>query len=70
MLPYFQATVLPQLTAGKNVLIVSHEHPLRVIIMRLEKLTPRQLLQLELATAVPVVYELDVTGSIIAKQTL
>ena len=70
VLPYFQANVLVQLTAGKNALIVSHEHPLRAIIMHLETLIPEQLLQLELATAVPVVYELDVTGSIIAKQIL
>jgi 2,3-bisphosphoglycerate-dependent phosphoglycerate mutase len=68
--PYFQANVLPQLTSGKNVLIVAHEHPLRAIIMQLEKLTPEQLLEFELATAVPVVYELDVTGLIISKQIL
>ena len=70
MLPYFRDKVLSQLAAGKNVLIVAHEHPLRAIIMHLEKLTPEQLLQLELETAVPVVYELDVTGSIISKQIL
>lgn len=70
VLPYFQDNVLPQLVAGKNVLIVAHEHPLRAIIMHLEALIPEQLLQLELATAVPVVYELDVTGILISKQIL
>ena len=68
VVPYVQDKVLPQLTSGKNVLIVAHEHPLRAIIMHLEKLTPEQLLELELATAVPIVYELDVAGSIISKQ--
>ena len=70
VLPYFQDRLVPQLSAGKNVLIVAHEHPLRAIIMRLEKLTPAQLLELELATAVPVVYELDLTGAVAAKQIL
>lgn len=70
VLPYFRDKVLPQLSSGKNVLIVSHEHPLRAIIMHLEKLPPQQLLQLELATAVPVVYEYDLTGTITAKRIL
>ena len=70
VLPYFQDRLVPQLSAGKNVLIVAHEHPLRAIIMRLEKLTPAQLLELELVTAVPVVYTCDHTGAIAAKQIL
>ena len=63
VLPYFKDRIVPQLKAGKNILIVAHEHPLRAIIMQLEKLTPQQLLQLELATAVPVVYAWDLTGA-------
>ncbi len=70
LLPYFEAEVAPQLNAGKNVLIVAHEHPLRAIIMRLEKLTPAQLVGLELATAVPVVYTLDSSRTIADKRTL
>ena len=67
LLPYFEAEVAPQLGAGKNVLIVAHEHPLRAIIMRLEKLAPAQILELELATAVPMVYEFDPSRAIADK---
>ena len=70
LLPYFEDEIAPQLGAGKNVLIVAHEHPLRAIIMRLEKLAPAQLLELELATAVPVVYEFDPSGTIAGKRIL
>ncbi len=70
LLPYFEARIAPRLGAGKNVLIVAHEHPLRAIIMRLEKLTPAQLVGLELATAVPVVYEFDPGGAIADKRIL
>ena len=70
LLPYFEAEVAPQLGAGKNVLIVAHEHPLRAIIMRLEKLAPAQLVGLELATAVPVVYEFDASQAIADKRIL
>ena len=70
LLPYFEAEVAPQLGAGKNVLIVAHEHPLRAIIMRLEKLAPAQLVGLELATAVPVVYEFDASRALADKRIL
>ena len=70
LLPYFEDEIAPQLGAGKNVLIVAHEHPLRAIIMRLEKLAPAQLPELELATAVPVVYEVDSGGTIADKRIL
>lgn len=68
VLPSFRDPVVPQLSAGKNVLIVAHEHPLRAIIMQLEKLAPAQLLALELATAVPVVYEFNLAGAVVAKR--
>ena len=70
LLPYFEAEVAPQLGAGKNVLVVAHEHPLRAIIMRLEKLAPAQILELELATAVPVVYEFGPGGAVADKRIL
>lgn len=70
LLPYFEAEVAPQFGAGKNVLVVAHEHPLRAIIMQLEKLAPAQLPELELATAVPVVYEFDPSGTIAGKRIL
>ena len=70
LLPYFEARIASQLSAGKNVLIVAHEHPLRAIIMRLEQLAPAQILELELATAVPVVYEFDPSGTIAGKRIL
>ena len=70
LLPYFEDEIAPQLSAGKNVLIVAHEHPLRAIIMRLEKLAAAQLPELELATAVPVVYEFDPSGAVAGKRIL
>ncbi|HVA25302.1 MAG TPA: 2,3-bisphosphoglycerate-dependent phosphoglycerate mutase [Chloroflexota bacterium] len=57
-LPYFQAHIEPQLRAGKNVLVVAHGNSLRAIIMRLENLTPEQILQVELPTGVPWLYRL------------
>jgi 2,3-bisphosphoglycerate-dependent phosphoglycerate mutase len=56
-IPYFQEMILPQLGQGKNILIVAHGNSLRSIVMFLEKLTPQQILEREIATGEPLIYE-------------
>ena len=53
-LPYFRSKIVPELKAGKNVLIAAHGNSLRSIIMELDNLTPEQILEVNLGTAVPV----------------
>lgn len=57
-LPYFAAHVAPALERGENILVAAHGNSLRSIVMDLEKLTREQVLELNLATGVPLVYEL------------
>ena len=56
-LPYFQSKILPEVKAGKDVLVVAHGNSLRSIVMDIEKLTPDQILKRELATGEAVIYE-------------
>jgi 2,3-bisphosphoglycerate-dependent phosphoglycerate mutase len=58
-LPYFDAQIVPLLKEGKNILVAAHGNSLRSIVMHLEHLTKEQVLELNLETAVPRVYELD-----------
>jgi len=58
-LPYFESKIEPYLREGKNVLVAAHGNSLRSIVMHLEKLTKEQVLDLNLETAVPRVYEMD-----------
>jgi 2,3-bisphosphoglycerate-dependent phosphoglycerate mutase len=69
-LPYFKNYILPELKAGKNILVVAHGNSLRSIVMDVEKLTPEQILKRELATGVPLVYELDSSGKVLRSQNL
>ncbi len=69
-LPYFSQTVLPCLEAGENVLVVAHGNSLRSIVMELEKLTREQVLDLNIATGVPLVYELNDSGQVTGKKIL
>ncbi|OGX41571.1 MAG: 2,3-bisphosphoglycerate-dependent phosphoglycerate mutase [Omnitrophica WOR_2 bacterium RIFCSPHIGHO2_02_FULL_68_15] len=69
-LPYFQSQVVPTLKAGQTVLVAAHGNSLRSIVMDLEHLTTEQVLELNLATGVPYVYDLDSKLKILSKKTL
>ena len=59
VLPYWQETIAPELLRGKRVLVVSHRHVLRSLIMQLDGLSVAQLMKLTVATGRPLVYNLD-----------
>jgi 2,3-bisphosphoglycerate-dependent phosphoglycerate mutase len=69
-IPYFDAEVVPYLKEGKNVIIAAHGNSLRSIVMHLEHLTKEQVLELNLETAVPRVYELDSNLKILSSKDL
>lgn len=59
VIPYFKSEIEPQLKAGKNIVIAAHGNSLRALIMYLEKMTPKEILEFEIGTGVPRLYELD-----------
>ncbi|MBA8840670.1 2,3-bisphosphoglycerate-dependent phosphoglycerate mutase [Ochrobactrum sp. RH2CCR150] len=63
VLPYYLDTILPGLERGENILIVAHGNSLRALIMYLEKLTPSQIITLELKTGEIVLYQIDENGN-------
>jgi len=69
-LPYFDAKIVPILKEGKNVLIAAHGNSLRSIVMHLEHLTKEQVLELNLETAVPRVYQLEKDLQILSVKNL
>lgn len=69
-LPYFSQHIRPCLDAGENVLVAAHGNSLRSIVMELEKLTKEQVLELNIATGVPLVYDIDDTGAVVGKKIL
>jgi 2,3-bisphosphoglycerate-dependent phosphoglycerate mutase len=69
-LPYFQAHIVPDLQAGTNVLVSAHGNSLRSIVMELDHLTKEQVMELNLATGVPIVYEFGPNLSIRSKRIL
>jgi 2,3-bisphosphoglycerate-dependent phosphoglycerate mutase len=69
-LPYYDRVIAPQVAAGKNVLVSAHGNSLRAIVMGLEKLTPEQILKVEIGTGRPLVYEIGPKGEVLKKTVL
>ena len=69
-LPYFDKNIAADLKAGKNVIVAAHGNSLRSIVMHLEHMTKEQVLELNIPTATPIVYELDNQLKILSKKIL
>jgi 2,3-bisphosphoglycerate-dependent phosphoglycerate mutase len=62
VLPYYDKHIVPQIAAGKTVLVAAHGNSLRALVMRLEALSPEEILKVNLATGVPMIYTLNAEG--------
>lgn len=70
VMPYYKAKILPEVLAGRNVLISAHGNSLRALIMQLDKLSPEEIVKLNLGTGEPYVYRFNADGSAASKMTL
>jgi len=69
-LPYYDRAIAAQVAAGKNVLVVAHGNSLRSIVMQLDHLTREQVLELNIPTGVPIVYDMAPDLTIRSKRIL
>jgi len=70
VLPYFDSKIMMDIKEGKNVLVVAHGNSLRCIVMHLDGLTKDQVVELNIATGIPIVYQFDKDLKIISKEWL
>jgi 2,3-bisphosphoglycerate-dependent phosphoglycerate mutase len=68
--PYYLHTIQPHVLRGEGVLVSAHGNSLRALIMALDGLTPDEVVKLELATGVPVIYRLNADSTVASKETL
>lgn len=69
-MPFFRSRILTHLKDGDNVLVAAHGNSLRAIIMELDNLSPQEVPGLELATGVPIIYNIDAEGTVKDKTIL
>ena len=58
-LPYYHETIVPQIKAGKRVIIAAHGNSLRALVKYLDNMSDDEVIALNIPTGVPLVYELD-----------
>jgi 2,3-bisphosphoglycerate-dependent phosphoglycerate mutase len=69
-LPYFVTDILPRVLRGENVLVAAHGNSLRALMMVLDRLDEKSIMGLELATGVPIVYEMKPDATVKTKKIL
>ena len=58
-LPYWCDTIAPAILEGKRVLVCAHGNSLRAIVKHLDKISDKEIVDLDIPTGVPLVYEFD-----------
>jgi 2,3-bisphosphoglycerate-dependent phosphoglycerate mutase len=59
MLPYWFSTIAPTIKSGKRVLISAHGNSLRALVKYLDNISDEEIVELNIPTGIPLVYELD-----------
>ena len=58
-LPYWNETIAPAVKSGQNVIIAAHGNSLRALVKHLDHISDQQIVELNIPTGIPLVYELD-----------
>ena len=59
VLPYFEEVILPNLVAGRNILVAAHGNSLRALIMRIESISSEDIVKLEIETGKPICFSCE-----------
>jgi len=59
VLPYWHSRIAPELRTGRNVLVAAHGNSLRAMVKMLDNMSENQIVELNIPTGVPLLYELD-----------
>lgn len=59
LLPLWNGEIAPRIARGERVLIVAHGNSLRALVQHLDQMTPEAIMELNIPTGTPLVYELD-----------
>jgi 2,3-bisphosphoglycerate-dependent phosphoglycerate mutase len=59
MLPYWESAIVPDLKAGKTVLLAAHGNSLRALVKHLDDISDEDIPGLNIPTGIPLLYELD-----------
>jgi len=64
VLPYYIQEILPRVLRGERVLVAAHGNSLRALVMVLDGLSPKEIIERELATGAPLIYRLNADSTV------
>ncbi|SFG46876.1 2,3-diphosphoglycerate-dependent phosphoglycerate mutase [Ligilactobacillus ruminis] len=70
VIPFWEDHIAPDLLASKNVIVAAHGNSLRALTKYIEQISDEDIMNVEMATGQPVVYDLDDKLNIVSKEKL
>lgn len=70
VLPYYEQHIRPEVLAGRNILVAAHGNSLRALVMELDQLSKEAVLELNIPTGAPLLYEIDAAGKVTSHRYL
>lgn len=67
VVPYYCDVILPQMQEGKRIIIVAHGNSLRALVKYLEKMSPEEIVEVNIPTGIPLIYDLSADGDVLKK---
>ena len=64
VLPYYERRIRPEILADRTLLVAAHGNSLRALVMHLDGLSKEQVLELNIPTGAPLLYEFDASGMV------
>lgn len=68
VLPIWNEEIAPRIKKGEKILIAAHGNSLRALIQHIEKMSPEQIMEVNVPTGIPLLYELDANLNFIRKE--
>lgn len=69
-LPYYEKMIKPYLLQGQTIIVAAHGNSLRALVMELDRLSKEEVLELNIPTGVPLLYEFDHNGTVLSHRYL
>lgn len=70
VLPYYTNQIKPYVLKDETILIAAHGNSLRALVMELEQLSKEQILEINIPTGAPLLYEIDKDGKVLSHRYL
>jgi 2,3-bisphosphoglycerate-dependent phosphoglycerate mutase len=70
VLPFWHSRIAPELRAGRNVLVAAHGNSLRALVKYLDEVSESEIVELNIPTGVPALYQLDETLKPVSRRYL